>query len=455
MGTQRYIITAAQNATPVHRGFWGSLRQYAKHTGAELLVVPVRYKNPTSIWSQQQEDDDWWAAETVAHHVADRRHLAKHCALLADVRIQPTASEPLSGLEGLTGAQSVIVAHPQIALSTVATPRDQLPRILTTTGACTVPNYTRSKAGAKGEHHHSIGALVVEVEKGGRFHLRHIIASEDGSFHDLDRYYHPRGSRPNGGVAALVMGDSHVDFIDPKVVKATFSGKASMVHRLKPQLLVWHDVLDCYSVSHHHKRHPLTLYRKHHNGHDNLDAEVQRCLDFIDRHSPSFCQNVIVPSNHVDHLARWWEETDPREDHENGLLWAELYLATRKAALAGHSLDPFVYLAKRRMACAERTLFLGRDEGLAVHGVELGFHGDQGPNGSRGSIKALAKTAGKSIVGHSHSPGIYQGCYQVGTSSRFDLEYVSGPSSWLQTHCVLYKNGKRALLHIIDGAWHA
>lgn len=452
MPARRFVITAAQNATPVHRGFWRSLQHYAKTRRAELLVVPVRYKNPTSIWSQQQEDDDWWAHETVAHLVAERTELTRGCALLADVRIQPTASEPLSGLEGLTGARSVIVAHPQIALTTVATPRDQLPRILTTTGACTVPNYTKSKAGAKGAHHHSIGAVVVELEEGGHYHLRHVIADESGAFHDLDHEYTPRGARKNGGVAALIMGDSHIDFIDPAVVSATFKGKGSMVHKLRPELLVWHDVLDCYSVSHHHKRHPLTLYRKHHRGSDNLDAEVQRVFDFVDKHSPASCKNVFVPSNHVDHLARWLEETDPREDHENGLLWAELYTATRSSTTP---LDPFVYLAKKRMKSAARSIFLGRDEGLAVHGVELGFHGDQGPNGARGSIKALARTAGKAVIGHSHSPGIYQGCYQVGTSSRYDLEYVSGPSSWLQSHCVLYRNGKRALLHIIDGRWHA
>ena len=47
------------------------------------------------------------------------------------------------------------------------------------------------------------------------------------------------------------------------------------------------------------------------------------------------------------------------------------------------------------------------------------------------------------------------GVYQVGTSSRLKLEYNSGPSSWLHTHCCIYPNGKRTLITIIDGQWRA
>ena len=41
----------------------------------------------------------------------------------------------------------------------------------------------------------------------------------------------------NGGVAALVLGDAHVDFIDPGVVLATFTGPDAMVKALKPAML--------------------------------------------------------------------------------------------------------------------------------------------------------------------------------------------------------------------------
>jgi hypothetical protein len=96
---------------------------------------------------------------------------------------------------------------------------------------------------------------------------------------------------------------------------------------------------------------------------------------------------------------------------------------------------------------------LGRDESFNLAGIELSMHGDQGPNGTRGSRHNLRRIGVKSIIGHSHSPGIEEGCTQTGTSTPLTLEYNSGPSSWLQCHAVLYANGKRSLLPIIDGEW--
>ena len=81
------------------------------------------------------------------------------------------------------------------------------------------------------------------------------------------------------------------------------------------------------------------------------------------------------------------------------------------------------------------------------------MHGDRGPNGARGSIKNLRRIGVKSIIGHSHSPGIDEGAYQNGTSTRLRLGYNVGPSSWLNAHTVVYANGKRSLINIIDGKW--
>ena len=94
---------------------------------------------------------------------------------------------------------------------------------------------------------------------------------------------------------------------------------------------------------------------------------------------------------------------------------------------------------------------LGGDESLVVCGVELGMHGDRGPNGARGSARNLRRIGVRSIIGHSHSPEIAEGCYQTGTSTRLRLEYNSGPSSWLNAHVVLNADGKRQLVIIVDG----
>ena len=89
-----------------------------------------------------------------------------------------------------------------------------------------------------------------------------------------------------------------------------------------------------------------------------------------------------------------------------------------------------------------------------IKGIKVDMHGHLGPNGSRGgTVRTFAKLGVKTITGHSHGPGIMDGAYRVGTSSVYDPEYVAGPSSWLQTHGVIYANGKRSLLNIINGEY--
>ena len=113
--------------------------------------------------------------------------------------------------------------------------------------------------------------------------------------------------------------------------------------------------------------------------------------------------------------------------------------------------DPFAFWAEERLTVP--TKFLERDQTFVINGIELSLHGDIGPNGSRGSAVNLNKIGIKSVLGHSHSPCIEKGVCQVGTSSYLRLEYNQGPSSWLQTHCIVYPNGKRTLINIVDGEW--
>lgn len=456
---RRYVITSAQNATPVHPGFFASLLGYCSLNDAELIVIPYRYQNPTSTWSKTAEDHDWWAPE-VTKYLLDRRvSLNKNLEVLADIKTQPTAVRPLSGFETITGSRSAIVAHPKLELVTVPTPHHKLPKILTTTGTCTERNYTETKAGKKGNFHHTYGAALVEVD-GDTFHLRQLNAVDDGSFMDLNYQYAGSERALVECAEALVMGDTHQEFADPAVIDATF-GRGGIVETLRPKRVVWHDVHDFYSRNHHHKHAVFINFAKHHSGAGNVRNALAKTFSFIDdqldrcRHKFT---NVIVPSNHPDALNRWVQETDPREDPENAVFWAETFVACCNGAKMTKSgvkmIDPFVYWAKR-MLKSSGAVFLGRDESLQVCGVELGYHGDKGPNGSRGSIGGFTKIGVKSIIGHSHSPGIRDGVYQVGLNSYYGLEYASGPSSWLQTDCILYKNGKRTLINFIDGKWRA
>lgn len=452
-GAQRFIVTAAQNATPIHKAWWAVLRHMAGILEAEILVIPLRYKNPTSRWVGSQQNAEWWAEEVRPFLWNTRLDLNRNLTVLADFKIQPTASSPLTGAEAFSHASSGIIGHTKLQLRTVASPSSRMAKILTTTGACTVPNYTDSRAGKTGEFHHSLAAVLVELD-GPKFHLRHLHfdAKRDGC-PDLDRFYFAEGPAAVWHAQALVMGDTHVDAIDPAVERATF-GPGGMVETLFPATLVWHDLLDAYSCNPHHGDDPFIAVAKRASGTDNVRAEIRRAIDFV-RERTVGRQSVIVPSNHDDMLRRWIVRTDWREDPTNAQFYLETALALVRGAKrtpAGVEYpDPFGYWMAQAKVPGVKVL--GRDESVVVDGIELGMHGDRGPNGARGSIRNLRRIGVKSVIGHSHSPGIDEGAYQVGTSTRLRLEYNHGPSSWLNAHCIIHEGGKRQLVFIVDGKW--
>lgn len=455
-GTTRFIITAAQNATPVHKDWWAVLMQIAAKTKASMLIAPLRYKNPTSTWRMSQENVEHWADEVRPYLCNTRKVLNENLMFLGDIKIQPTASSPLTGADALSHASSGIIGHTKVQLRSIPTPQNRMAKLLTTTGACTVPNYSDTRAGRIGEFHHSLAAVLVETD-GKTFFIRHLHYDEaTKTCTDLNTRYSAKGAEPAPRALALVMGDTHVDFIDPAVEKATF-GRKGIVETLQPEALIFHDLLDAYSCNPHHAGNPFNALAKLRGGLLDVQAEVDRAITFVRLRTPKNARSWVLASNHNDFLARWMVNTDWRREAGN----AKFYLETALAMVEGTKLTskgaeyphPFNLWFER--AKVPRARILERDESLLIAQVELGMHGDAGPNGARGSIKNLRRLGVKSIIGHSHSAGIDEGCYQVGTSTKLRLEYNHGASSWLNAHCVLNADGKRQLLIIVDGRWRA
>lgn len=456
----RYIITAAQNYTPVHRKFVASLLRAKRRLKAELLVIPIRYQNPTSVFTEKQKKLDLVFPKVIEKYLWNvRKNLNTNLTLLADVKVQPTATEPLTGYESITHGESCILGHTKLQMKAVAAPSHKLPKIMTTTGACTLPNYTDSAAGKKGEFHHTLGAVLVEIQ-GKIFHLRHLNARKDGSFTDagVGLTFSSTGITKMARPLAIAMGDTHVDYIDPLVEKATF-GKGGIIETLNPEVLIWHDLLDAYSCNPHHKGNPFLQFAKKMQGLDDVRQEITRAVNFVTDRTTGDRRSVIIASNHNDFVNRYMKNNDWREDATNAKFYLQTALHLVENCIIGpHGFempDPFAYWFKRlaKGGDGDNVRVLGRGESYQLGGVELSMHGDIGPNGSRGSARNLRRVGVKSIIGHSHSPCINEGCYQVGTSTSLRLEYNVGPSAWLNTHCILHADGKRQLITIINGNW--
>lgn len=443
-----YVVTCAQNNTAPFSRFFSSLRTFCDYHDALLLVVPSHHKN-ISLYTASQEYQKQWDPVLWPHIVDTEIPLGGGVVLRADIRIGMSSLNPLQGKEPINGTDWVIFGHPQFAMQPVSSPGGEWPKRMYTSGSITPPNYSRTDQGARAEFHHVMGALLVDVLD-GQAHIRQLNADKNGVFHDLDKVYSPRGVKRSKTVAALTTGDEHVKFHSAGVRRATYDAKDSICATLRPRHIVRHDVLDGYAGSHHHELDDVTLFKKHHTGSSDYRAELDQVVQFINETTTRGAKNVIVSSNHHDHLYKWLSRVDPRKDPVNALLIHELKAAQYANALAGKTTDPFeIYLAGRLSVpydyASSRAPYL-------ILGVDYSQHGHVGANGSRGSARALAKSSRKMVIGHSHGARIERGIYQVGTSAD-PMEYERGLGDHSHTHCVQYESGKRTLIDIFGDKW--
>lgn len=454
-GTVRYLFTAAQNATPVQPKVWAALMQAKKHYAAHLSVIHMRYKNPSSKWSRSQEDREVWAPEIEPYALNQRVRVNKNLVCAGDIKIVPTAVTPLSGFEGLTGGESMIIGHTRYQFTTVPVTSGKMAKILTTTGACTEPNYTNSRAGAGGEFHHCFGAVLVELDRNGIFYMRHLNFNDDGVAYDLDVMITPSGIKPAPRPKALVIGDTHVATTDLRVDGATF-GKGGIVERYKPEALVWHDVFDGQSVNPHERHDPFVEKALSTGDRDNVEREALDAAQWIGARTPDGSTSYVVASNHDDFLRRWvldhtdWTTVAPKN--------RQFYFKLAAAMDAGATLvdgmasypSPFPLIVREQGFTNVRCLGLG--ESLVIEKTQCGYHGHKGPNGARGSLKNMSKLGDKVVIAHGHGPGANGGARQVGHNAKQTQPYTLGsPSSWMHTDLLIYPGGKSQMITIIAG----
>lgn len=442
---KRYVITSALNDVDVCQKTLAALELYCKHHKAQLIVVPVAYRNSDAL-HQGVHEGMQWPAQLSKYYVKNRMDLNDNLTIGADLPINSTSSSPLNGLEAITGHRSTIVPHAKIALKTIARPKNQIPKIIVSTGSVSKAQYSKSAAGVKAAFHHSNSAVFVELLSESRFLIRHLHVSSTGELCDLDKTY-ARGKVTKSNVEAIIFGDLHEKFLSLKsrnVIK-------DMIKTLKPKYRVFHDSADAFSVSHHHEKDPFILAAKANDGSNCLLKELTGVVNFLEEVEDKNGVSVIVNSNHDRHIQSFLSRVRLDQLGNNFFIAIELLGMIADSMKAGHGIqDAFqLYLKKY---CKARLQFTDPDAEFLIKGVDVGQHSDRGPNGSRGSLKSFARCMNKCVIGHSHTAGIEEGAYQVG-SSTLDLGYATGLSSWTISHCLLYKNGKRSLIFVMGDRW--
>jgi hypothetical protein len=431
-----------------------NLEKFCKRKNFKLFVIPIKYQNPSAM---HKDGGKTWPTRATKYFLDTTVRWKDKFKIIGDCNIQATATHPLTGIDKLCEGITTIVGHSVVQMKSLPVNPWNEPIILHSTGSISSKNnYSASKAGYQASFHHCFAAVAIEFDEGSTFHLRQLFADHTGGFYDLDERWDETSNGSKCSVAALVCGDEHVLFSDEKAADATFFDKKSMVNVLKPQVIVRHDVLDSYSVSKWHNNDFFTRFTKNmSSGMNSIEREMRLTLDHLAMTTPRFSKSIIVSSNHHDHVEQWLNSADIRNDYVNAKIYHYLmYTKLQQIEKTGKSQSAFEIfrdtLWESKGICGNIEFSNGS---VNIAGIECGLHGHSGPNGARGSIQNLAKIGDKLIIGHSHTPGIQNGCFQVGTLSRMDLEYLTGPSSWLHTNCIIHNNGKRQLVTIINGKW--
>lgn len=463
---RRFLLTAAQDDTAIHEGFWTNLLAYAAHLGAEILVGGFTYQK--GLFEDHASRSAVFA-EAVRPYL---RHENVQCGPLlfaAKMNILPTAVRPLSGLETYSRGAWAVFPHAKTQMLSVPAMAGQHPAHVFTTGACTQPNYIEKKAGLKAEFHHTIGAVIVEVCEDDVVFARHIGATSDGDFQDLDALVR-RGEVTQGNrIEHLTAGDLHIEKGDPAVFLAAFgydlsrreiTSDDSMLHTLRPRHVTWHDIVDFMARNHHRRQDPHFAARMLTNGTDGVENEIRAAAAFLRATAYDWTTSVVAASNHHDALTRWLREADPRADPRNMGYWCRLNAEVcRRIDIGDRGFDIFRWaLAQHDARGLDDIVFVPRNGSYRVcqthGGIEVGAHGDEGPNGARGPV-SLVRVAEKMNVGHAHTPQVLDGLWIAGLCGMLDQGYNSGPSGWSHTQIVTTPNGKRQLVTIRDGRWRA
>lgn len=458
----RYILTSAQNNTHVHAEVWKNLQALAAHLGAQILVSRFTY-NKSSYGEKSVKpgtaefyDDVWYAPEIIPFVSDERIEIAPSLVWCGELQIEPTAVRPLSGFEAYQGRKSCIIPHAKIALQSVASGKHEGVKLLFSTGTVTQRNYIQKRAGLRAELHHNYGALLAEVDSNGRWFVRQLEAGEMGEIHDLD-IVASKGVIKTSRVEAITWGDIHAQRVDQNVRQIGWL-PGGMLDTLRPRYQFLHDVLDFSSRSHHDLKDPFKLLKISVRGQESVWAELRNTAELLGEFERPWCHTVVVNGNHDRHLDRWLRDTDWRDDLENAEILLTLQLEKVRAVTSGADVN-ITEFALRQLHCPDFQ-FLDVDESFITckefdGGIENGMHGDLGPNGARGSSLGFSRMGRRANIGHSHSASIVDGVYTAGTSSKLDMEYNGGPSSWSHSHVVTYPNGRRAIVTMWDGRYRA
>ena len=440
----RFIITTAVSNKKVNKNFLESIKNYCRKNDALLLILPcadVADRKTKIKWQLDPELRDF--------PIVYKDTYLNDNLMISDIKMSAKIINPTSGIQSLCREKSVIVASTKQELEPIPNFVGNHPHMLMTTGAITLGDYTSDKFMSQrtsklAQHDHITGAVVVELEDNKIFHFRQLQADSTGNICDLGTIYTPDGKTLQDKEVCAVLGDLHIGEEDFNVLQQ----ELNVINELDIKTAVLHDIGSMSSISHWDKNKTITQAIKSMKKTLSLEEEANNIATGL-KAFQDLDSIYIVRSNHHNFLDRWLETGDYAKDPVN--LYYSLDIV--KAMLEGK--NPFEYMIKQKTSFKDlkgkrsKFHFLKKFEEKKINGAEISLHSDKGVNGSKGNSKIFNKTFDSAVTAHTHSIRIYRGIYTVGTTSRKDLDYVDGLSTWSHSMCLINGNGSKQLINII------
>lgn len=444
---KRFFISTAVTGCQANDAFLKSIKGWCKRNNGALLVLVS--SDPSHNLFKANSSYGYIDRKLENEHVIVEDTQINSNLFLSTIKLSAKHIDPITGLSRIGQREgSFIYASPKQRMKCTPVGSAKLSHVLMTTGAMTNSNYNTSSYMAQrtayiAEHDHILGGIIVEVVDDNVYHYRQVQADANGSFVDLGMCYsggRVKKMRPE----AIIMGDVHVGETCPMVQKAT----DQLVKELRPRCKVVHDMFNGMAISHHEEKNQIVRAMRSKNGQCDLDDELRMTATWLNHAAEDVDEVIIVKSNHDEFLERYLSEGRYVKDPQNHRLSLDL------AAAFMDGKDPLkTGIARYNIPNKGKIRWLSRDEDFKIANIQLGAHGDKGSSGTRGNIRSTEAAYGNSVTGHSHTPEILRGAFVVGTSTPLRLIYTKGPSSWMNTHCLLYPNGSRQLINIINGEY--
>lgn len=437
------VVSSVVTGCKVDKPFLNAIRSYTKKRKGTDLYIPITDPAAKAEWTV--------SPELGKEHIVIGDLALNSNLYISGIKMSAKQIDPTTGLNRMGHKMSFIFGSPKQRLKVKANSNIKHPHVSMGTGSITYPNYETdsymSERTAKlAEIDHKIGAVIVELDK-ENYYFRQIQASSSGAFADLGKLYMPNGDVLEYAPEYFVMGDLHPGETDPVALNCW----KKVVQDTKSKNIVVHDGVNGHSISHWIEGKIVDKALMSKKGMTSLEKEgklVASTLRDILKWMPG--KIFMASSNHNDFLSRYINDKRFVKDYENLDFVARVLLTP---VLNGE--DPAKILVEHFLTKEERAriVWWKEDEDYRYAGVQLAAHGDRGPNGSRGTIRNQGECFGACVVAHSHTPGIDREAFQVGTSTFRKLGYSRGPSSWMQTSCLVYRNGARQLINCIDGKY--